>query len=42
MQENLLLFDFDLTANEMAAIDALDKGEAGRIGPHPDTFAWIP
>jgi 2,5-diketo-D-gluconate reductase A len=42
MQENLLLFDFELSADEMAAIDALDTGEAGRIGPHPDTFAWIP
>jgi 2,5-diketo-D-gluconate reductase A len=42
MQENFLLFDFELSADEMAVIDALDKGEAGRIGPHPDSFAWIP
>jgi 2,5-diketo-D-gluconate reductase A len=42
MEENLRLFDFELSADEIAAIDALDKGEAGRIGPNPDTFAWIP
>jgi hypothetical protein len=23
-------------------ITALDQGEAGRTGPHPDTFAHIP
>jgi 2,5-diketo-D-gluconate reductase A len=27
---------------DVASIDALDKGESGRIGPNPDTFAWIP
>jgi 2,5-diketo-D-gluconate reductase A len=42
MEENLDLFDFELSAGEMSAIDALDQGEAGRIGPDPDTFAWIP
>lgn len=42
MQENLDLFDFDLPPAEVAAIDALDRGEAGRIGPNPDTFNWIP
>jgi 2,5-diketo-D-gluconate reductase A len=42
MEENLDLFDFELTADEMTAIDGLDEGEAGRIGPHPDTFAWVP
>ena len=42
MEENISLFDFELSADEVASIDALDKGEAGRIGPHPDTFAWIP
>ena len=24
------------------ALTALDKGEAGRMGPNPDTFAYIP
>jgi 2,5-diketo-D-gluconate reductase A len=42
MRENLELFDFELAAEEMARIDALDRGEAGRIGGHPDTFAYVP
>ena len=42
MRENLDIFDFALTSDEMARIDALDRGEAGRIGPNPDTFAWMP
>ncbi|MBV9357237.1 MAG: aldo/keto reductase [Chloroflexi bacterium] len=42
MAENFELFDFELSADEVASIDALDEGETGRIGPHPDTFAWIP
>ena len=33
---NLDLFDFELSAAEMAAIDALDS--EGRTGPHPDEF----
>lgn len=42
MRENFDLFDFELTADEVAAISALDKGEAGRTGPDPDTFDYIP
>jgi len=42
MQENLRLFDFELSADDIATVDALDRGESGRIGPNPDTFAWIP
>jgi 2,5-diketo-D-gluconate reductase A len=34
--ENFDVFDFQLTNDEMAAIDALDVGE--RIGPDPDVF----
>jgi diketogulonate reductase-like aldo/keto reductase len=34
--ENIDVFDFDLTAEEMAAIDALDTGHRG--GPEPDTI----
>jgi diketogulonate reductase-like aldo/keto reductase len=34
--ENIDLFDFHLTDEEMARIEALDAGE--RIGPDPDTF----
>jgi 2,5-diketo-D-gluconate reductase A len=40
--ENFQLFDFELDADLMARIDALDRGEAGRIGPNPDTMAHIP
>ena len=42
MEENFALFDFELTADEVAAISALDRGEAGRSGPNPDTFAYDP
>jgi len=42
MRENRNIFDFELSTGEMARIDALDRGEVGRIGPNPDTFAWIP
>jgi 2,5-diketo-D-gluconate reductase A len=42
MEENFALFDFELTADEVAAISALDKGESGRTGPNPDTFDYVP
>lgn len=42
MRENFEIFDFSLTADEVAAITGLDKGEEGRTGPNPDTFDWIP
>jgi 2,5-diketo-D-gluconate reductase A len=42
IKENFELFDFQLEADDSAKITALDKGEAGRTGPHPDTFAHIP
>ncbi|WP_395690559.1 aldo/keto reductase [Nocardioides sp.] len=42
MRENLDIFDFSLTPDEVAAISALDRGEDGRRGPHPDTMDWIP
>jgi len=42
MEENLAIFDFALSTDEIASISALDRGEAGRIGPNPDTFDWIP
>jgi 2,5-diketo-D-gluconate reductase A len=40
--ENINLFDFQLEAEPIAAIGALDRGEAGRTGPNPDAFAYIP
>jgi 2,5-diketo-D-gluconate reductase A len=42
IQENIQLFDFELGADQVARIDALDKGEAGRQGPNPDTMAYLP
>ncbi|WP_189249659.1 aldo/keto reductase [Streptosporangium pseudovulgare] len=42
MEENFALFDFSLTPQEVDAIGALDKGERGRVGPHPDTFDYLP
>lgn len=42
MQQNLDLFTFELDVADMAAISALQQGDAGRIGPHPDTFDWVP
>jgi 2,5-diketo-D-gluconate reductase A len=42
IKENLELFDFALEPDDVAAIDALDRGEAGRRGAHPDAFAYIP
>lgn len=38
MRENLDSLTFELSEQDMATIDALDKGEAGRAGPHPDTW----
>lgn len=42
MAENFDLFDFELEDADMSAISGLDKGEDGRRGPNPDTFAYIP
>ena len=42
MKENFELFDFEIEPADMDAITALDRGEAGRTGPNPDTFAYIP
>jgi 2,5-diketo-D-gluconate reductase A len=42
MADNFDIFSFELTAEQMSTIDGLDRGEAGRVGPHPDTFDWIP
>jgi 2,5-diketo-D-gluconate reductase A len=42
MKANFELFDFELDSPDMDAITGLDKGEAGRTGPNPDTFDYIP
>ncbi len=38
IRENAAIFDFELTEDEVARIDALDRGE--RIGPHPDEITF--
>lgn len=40
VEENFHVFDFELSDNEIAAIDAVNRDE--RVGPDPDTFNWIP
>jgi 2,5-diketo-D-gluconate reductase A len=40
MKENFEIFDFELSDEEMAAINSLNRNE--RVGPDPDTFAMIP
>lgn len=42
IKDNFALFDFELGSDDFDAISALDKGEAGRIGPNPDTFDYVP
>ena len=42
MQANFEIFDFELADSDIAAISALDKGEAGRTGPNPETFDYVP
>lgn len=36
--DNAALYDFELSADDMALIDALDTGE--RVGPHPDEITF--
>lgn len=38
MRENLELFDFELTDEQMASVSALHNGT--RSGPDPDVFDW--
>jgi 2,5-diketo-D-gluconate reductase A len=42
IEENFQLFGFELEPGQMEQIDGLDRGEAGRTGPHPDKFAYVP
>lgn len=38
MVENLALFDFELSDDEVGRLDALDRGPEGRGGPNPATY----
>jgi 2,5-diketo-D-gluconate reductase A len=42
IKENFALWDFELSDDDLQAIDALDRGEEGRNGPNPDVFAYVP
>jgi 2,5-diketo-D-gluconate reductase A len=39
IEENFRLFDFELDDVAMDQIGSLDRGDEGRTGPNPDTFA---
>ena len=41
MRENMAIFDFELTDSARSAIAAMDRGEAGRTGKHPDVMNEI-
>ena len=42
IRENLELFDFELSDADGEQIESLDRGEDGRTGPHPASFAYVP
>src|SRR5262249_7707477 len=42
IRENMAIVDFELEPGDMKAIDELDRGEAGREGPNPDSFDSLP
>ncbi|WP_433537222.1 aldo/keto reductase [Micromonospora sp. CA-249363] len=42
IEENTGIFDFELDDTAMERITGLNKGSAGRQGPDPDTFAYVP
>lgn len=42
IKDNFEIFDFELSDADIDAISELDKGEAGRTGPNPDTFDYVP
>ncbi len=41
IEENFRLFDFELGPDDMELLSTLDRGEDGRTGPNPETFAPV-
>jgi 2,5-diketo-D-gluconate reductase A len=41
IKENFEIFDFEINDEEIEGLTALDRGEKGRQGPHPEVFDWI-
>lgn len=41
MAENLDIYDFELTPEEIGVINRLDRGADGRVGPDPSTYEGI-
>jgi 2,5-diketo-D-gluconate reductase A len=42
MRQNIDVFGFELSPDDVEQLSGLRRGEAGRLGPHPDTFDWVP
>jgi 2,5-diketo-D-gluconate reductase A len=42
IRENFEIFDFELEPGDLEQIAGLERGEEGRTGPNPDTFAYVP
>ncbi|MFI7211994.1 aldo/keto reductase [Micromonospora maritima] len=42
IEENFAIFDFTLDDAAMDRLTGLGRGEAGRQGPNPDTFDYVP
>ena len=42
IRENFEIFDFEIEPGDVEEIGGLDRGEAGRTGPNPDRFAYVP
>ncbi len=41
MAENFAIFGFELSAEDVATISGLDRGEDGRTGPNPNQMDWL-
>jgi len=37
-----VLVEFELAASDIAKINTLELGQAGRDGPNPSTFDYVP